>query len=408
MTYRGLEDNNASCEGVTAHLVISSASPPPPAAAAVAAPGWPATSKPTSLGHQLTANGDVSAGGGTTTSSGLKVDSAKLANAAMSSPTHASSASVGAMSLGGVAGGNTTGPSSQALRSTRSRLAQHTPRQDAHNKIDMVANGHGVADDVMLLDECVGLVEQQQTANQQDLDRQLAQQLQRDEGEQAAVAMLANGHDQVDEDLNITRGRHAKDDDYVPDAADDEAADHDGVSTSGDQADVAVHASGRLRQRKASHATASTSSSAGSPTPHNKPGRRGRPGSRLRNAGGNTHDTAQQIQGTMCAAPAHAPLRGKSGTAGSGGSDTAGGGAHGNGTPALAAGAAVSATLVTLPPVCEEYLAQQAREARNAQLIYRDVEVMVELIKEDELQAAFNPTGGEADGSMMYVSYIRV
>ncbi len=58
-------------------------------------------------------------------------------------------------------------------------------------------------------------------------------------------------------------------------------------------------------------------------------------------------------------------------------------------------GSGMRGVLVTLPGVCEEHLAREARLAREAALVYVDAEVMVEVVRsEEELQAALQPSGG--------------
>lgn len=57
---------------------------------------------------------------------------------------------------------------------------------------------------------------------------------------------------------------------------------------------------------------------------------------------------------------------------------------------------AVGAVLVTVPEVCEDFLANQAREARLQLLTYEEAEVVVEIIKMEDLPTAFQQTGGAA------------
>ena len=45
--------------------------------------------------------------------------------------------------------------------------------------------------------------------------------------------------------------------------------------------------------------------------------------------------------------------------------------------------------------VCQVQVAAAARAACMSQLVYDNVEVMVEICQEKDLAAAFNPTGGE-------------
>jgi hypothetical protein len=52
--------------------------------------------------------------------------------------------------------------------------------------------------------------------------------------------------------------------------------------------------------------------------------------------------------------------------------------------------------LVPLPSgVCQVHVAASARAACMSQLVYDNVEVMVEICQDKDLAAAFNPTGGE-------------